>query len=279
MKTLAALMRALVHERLTRVALVMLLLMLTVSLAAPLLPIGRPDQIGYGPRLSPPGWAAWLGCDQLGRPLLARVLQGIRTSFLLSTVSVLIAGAAGALVAMAATYGNRTADEIASRGADILFSFPPILLGILVVAVMSPGMASAMVVIAFISFPTMLRVIRAATLSVMTRDFVVVAEIAGVSFTRRLFVHILPNVIEAFTVQIVYSISVGMIVESGLSFLGIGVQPPVASLGTLLRDGLPYLEVAPWLTLGAGLTLAAAILAVNLLGDGLRRVVDPVQHD
>ncbi|MDE2453053.1 MAG: ABC transporter permease [Burkholderiales bacterium] len=266
------------HERLTRWAVVVLLILLAASLLAPVLPIGRPDQIGYGTRLSPPSWLAPFGCDQLGRPVLARVLQGIQTTFLLSTVAVLVAGALGALVAMATTYGHPTADEVASRGADILFSFPPILLGILVVAVIAPGMLSAMVVIAFITFPTMLRVIRAATLSVMKRDFVVVAEIVGVSFPRRLLVHILPNVVEAFTVQIIYSISVGMIVESGLSFLGIGVQPPLASLGSLLRDGLPYIEVAPWLTLGPGLTLAAAIMAVNLLGDGLRRVVDPASR-
>ena len=159
-----------------------------------------------------------------------------------------------------------------------MFSFPPLLLGILVVAIVSPGVISVMIVISLITFPTMLRVVRATTLGVMRRDFVVVSEIAGTSFARRLLIHIGPNVAETIAVQMVYSISVGMLVESGMSFLGIGVQPPIASLGVLLRDAVLYIEIAPWLTLAPGLTLSAAILATNLLGDGLRRLVDPVEQ-
>jgi peptide/nickel transport system permease protein len=270
--------RGLKGDRLTQGALAVILLLLVASLTSPLLPIGAPDQVGYGQRLGAPSWQIPFGTDNLGRPVLARVLQGVQSTFLLSTIAVLISGLLGALVAMATAYAHPLVDEAANRAADIMFSFPPILLGILIVAVLSPGVMSVMVVIALITFPTMLRVVRAATLSVMRRDFVVVSEIAGTSFATRLFVHILPNVAEAIVVQMVYSISVGMLVESGMSFLGIGVQPPVASLGLILRDGISYLEVAPWLTFSAGLTLAAAIMATNLLGDGLRRIVDPIEQ-
>ena len=278
MKLLHMLRQALRGDRLTQAAVMMLIVLFLCSLLSPLLPIGRPDQVGYGPRLGAPEWSVPFGTDQLGRSVLARVLQGVQTTFLLSTAAVLIAGALGSVVAMTTAYWSRTADEIASRFADVLFSFPPILMGIMVVAVLAPGVVSAIVVISVITFPTMLRVVRAATLSMMRRDFVIVAEITGVPFFRRVWVHLLPNVVEAITVQTIYSISVGMIIESALSFLGIGVQAPVASLGSLLRDGLPYLEIAPWLTFSAGLTLAAGIMAINLLGDGMRRLMDPVSE-
>jgi peptide/nickel transport system permease protein len=272
------LLGSLMSDRLTQIALAALFVLLVLSLISPLLPIGRPDQVGFGPRLGAPTWHALFGTDNLGRPVLARVFQGVQTTILLSTCAVLISGLLGALAAIVTAYLHPMADEMASRFADILFSFPPILLGILVVAVLSPGAVSVMVVISLITFPTMLRVVRAATLAIMRRDFVVSAEIAGVSFAKRVFVHILPNVADAIVVQMIYSISLGMLVESGMSFLGIGVQPPIASLGALLRDGVSYLEIAPWLTFAPGLTLAVAIMATNLLGDGLRRLIDPVEQ-
>ena len=270
--------RLLRGDRFAQLALAVIVLLLLASLFAPLMPIGQPDEIGYGPRLGEPTGALPFGADHLGRSVLARVLQGIKTTFLLSTISVLISGLLGAIVAVTTTYFHRVADEAANRVADIMFSFPPLLLGILVVAIVSPGVISVMIVISLITFPTMLRVVRATTLGVMRRDFVVVSEIAGTSFARRLLIHIGPNVAETTAVQMVYSISVGMLVESGMSFLGIGVQPPIASLGVLLRDAVLYIEIAPWLTLAPGLTLSAAILATNLLGDGLRRLVDPVEQ-
>jgi peptide/nickel transport system permease protein len=270
--------RALRGDRLTQIALAFLVLLLFVSLLAPLLPVGRPDQVGFGARLGGPTWLVPFGTDQLGRSVLARVLQGVHTSIFLSTFAVLVSGALGAIAAMAMTYLHPVAADAANRIADVMFSFPPILLGILVVTVLWPGIISAMVVVALITFPTMLRVVGAATLSVMRRDFVVISEIAGASFSQRLTCHILPNVAETIVVQMIYSISIGMLVESSLSFLGIGVQPPIASLGSLLKDGVSSLEIAPWLTFGAGITLAAAILATNLVGDGLRRLVDPVEQ-
>ncbi len=272
---LIRLRQAVFGDWISGLAFFLLAIFLLASLFAPFLPIGQPDQIGFGPRLTGLSFKSLLGNDQLGRPLLARVLQGIRVTFLLSTSAVLISGALGALVGIAAPYFHRWTDEVASRVADVMFSFPPILLGFLVVAMLKPGVTSAMAVIALITFPTMLRVVRAATITVMTRDFMVVAEISGVRFGERMFSHLLPNVAGVIVVQAVYSISLGMLVESGLSFLGLGVQPPIASLGSLLRDGATYLEIAPWLSVGPGLALALAITSINLLGDAMRGLVDP----
>jgi peptide/nickel transport system permease protein len=276
-RTLRRLAGVVFADGISAASFAVLLLLLVTSLCGPLLPIGGPDQIRFGPRLSPPGWALPFGTDQLGRSTLARVLQGVQVTFLLSTVAVLAAGLLGALVGSAAPYFHRWTDEVVSRIADVMFAFPPILLGFLVVAVLGPGVTSAMAVIGLITFPTMLRVVRAATVSMMTRDFMVVAEIGGAPFADRVRSHILPNVAGVIVVQAVYSVSLGMLVESSLSFLGLGVQPPVASLGSLLRDGAAYVEIAPWLLAGPGLTLALAIMAINLIGDALRRLVDPTQ--
>lgn len=267
------------HDRLVLFAFAILVILLAAAMLAPFLPIGRPDQVGFGPRLSPPDLANLFGTDQLGRSVLARVLQGVQSTTLLSTIAVLISGLVSAMVAMMSVYYSPVSDELFSRFSDVLFSFPPILCGILVVAVLSPGTVSAMAVISLVTFPTMLRVVRAATLGVMKLDFVIVAEISGVSFLRRVFTHILPNVSSVIAVQLIYSISFGMILESAMSFLGIGVQPPIASLGTLIRDGMSYMEIAPWLTFSAGIVLSLAILSINLLGDGLKRLVDPLERD
>ena len=180
---------------------------------------------------------------------------------------------------MIAAYTHRALDETVSRIADMLFSFPPVLLGLLVTAILSPGIHSAVAAIVLITLPAMVRVVRAATLDIARRDFVIVAEVAGASFGRRLFIHLLPNTAGVVAVQTAYSISLGMLIESALSFLGLGVQPPSASLGSLLREGALYLDIAPWLAFGPGALLAAAILSVNLFGDGLRAIVDPSKRD
>tara|TARA_B110000014_G_scaffold263625_1_gene261082 strand:- start:947 stop:1786 length:840 start_codon:yes stop_codon:yes gene_type:complete len=266
------------EDRIALISFSVIVFLLLVSLILPLLPIGQPDEVGYGPRIGAPSWAALFGTDHLGRPVLARLVQGLQMTFLLSTVAVLISGLLGAIVGVATTYLHPFADESANRIADVMFSFPPILLGILVVAVRGPGIVTIMFVISLITFPTMLRVVRATTLDVMRRDFIVVSEIAGTSVIKRLLIHFAPNVTETIAVQMVYSISIGMLVESGMSFLYIGVQAPTASLGALLRDGVSYIAVAPWLIFIPGLTISALILSTNLLGDGLRRLVDPVEQ-
>jgi peptide/nickel transport system permease protein len=257
-------------------AVPVLLLLLVVALIAPILPIPDPAAIGSGPRIAPPSLAFPMGTDTLGRSVLSRTLQGLQTTFLLSTTAVLLAGILGALIGIVAAYMARAVDEGVTRVADIMFSFPPVLLGLLVTAIVGPGISSAIAVIVLFTLPTMIRVVRAAVLTIRHRDFVIIAEVIGASFWRRVFVHLLPNVIAVIVVQMVYSISFGMLVESSLSFLGLGVQPPQASLGSLLREGSLYLDVSPWLSFGPGAILAITILSVNLTGDLLRHLIDPI---
>jgi peptide/nickel transport system permease protein len=159
---------------------------------------------------------------------------------------------------------------------DVMFAFPALILGLLVAAAIGPGSLSAIAVILFATLPLFVRVVRAVALGVVGRGFVTAAEVAGASRLRVMLVHLLPNVLGPLLVQFTYAVSVGILIESGLSFLGLGSQPPESSLGALLRLGSAYLTIAPWLALSAGVVLALSIMAVNLLGDGLRDALEPL---
>jgi peptide/nickel transport system permease protein len=236
---------------------------------------GSPTTLG-GSALSVPGPGHALGTDQLGRSLMPRVVAGIHVTILLSAFAVMIAATIGSLLGLLSGYFKGLMDEIVPRLADLMFSFPAILLAIMISAILKPGTPSAIAAIVIVTLPVMIRVVRAATLTVAEQDFVIQARIAGAGLGRILALHLLPNVASVIIVQAAYSISFGMIIESGISFLGLGVQPPEASLGSLLHDGRVYLSVAPWLVFVPGIVLAITILSVNLVGDGLRRTIDPL---
>ncbi len=265
-----------VNDPLAGVAAFTLTLLVVVGALGDLLPLGDPTAIGTGPRLAAPaeGWP--LGTDELGRSLLPRLVEAVRATFLLATSAVLATAVVGTVAGMAAGYAGRTTDTVIMRLADVLFSFPALLLGILIAAVLGTGSFSAVVAISLVTLPLFVRVVRAVTLTVAERDFVIAAEVSGASAWRIMFVHLLPNIVSATIVQLTYAISVGMLLESALSFLGLGVQPPDASLGSLLRQGAVYLTIAPWLAFGPGVVLTLAIMSVNLLGDGLRDALDPL---
>lgn len=210
-----------------------------------LLPLGDPNEIGVGPRLAPPSLALPLGTDELGRSFLPRAVHGIRATFFLATLAVVLTAIAGTLLGMFAAYAGRGVDALVMRLVDVMFAFPAIVLGLLVAAIVGPGNLSCIAVISFATLPLFVRVVRSVTLSVAERGFVTAAEVAGASRARILFVHLLPNVAGAVIVHLTYAISIGMLIESGLSFLGLGTQPPDSSLGSLLRLGATYLTIAP----------------------------------
>ena len=257
--------------------LVVLVILVFLGAVGPFLPLGDPTEIGAGPRLGPPSLTFPFGNDELGRSVLPRVIEGIGFTFLLSSVAVAVTAIIGTLLGMAAGYLHGFYDGIISRIADILFAFPALLFGLLAAAVLGPGNVSAIVVISTATLPLFIRVVRAVTLSFAQREFVLAAVVSGASTWRVLWVNLLPNVLSAAIVQLTYALSIGMLIESGLSFLGLGVQPPSASLGSLLRLGSVYLTVSPWLVLVPGLVLALAIMSVNLLGDAIRNALEPLR--
>jgi peptide/nickel transport system permease protein len=270
-------MKFLRHDPLGRLGAGLLIALVLIGGIGPWLPIGDATAIGAGARLGPPSVEFWFGTDDLGRDYLPRVVEGIGATFLLSSVAVLITAVLGTLLGMAAGALGGLADGLIARCADVLFAFPALLFGLLAAAVLGPGNIAAIVVISTATLPLLVRVIRSVTLAVAEREFVIAARVAGASTTRVLLVHILPNVLGAAVVQLSYALSVGMLIESGLSFLGLGVQPPQASLGSLLRLGSVYLNVAPALVLVPGAVLALAIMAVNLLGDAIRDALEPLR--
>jgi peptide/nickel transport system permease protein len=273
----AALRRFFRHDRLGVLGAALLVVLVVLGAAGPVLPLGDAEAIGAGPRLGPPSLSFLMGTDELGRDYLPRVVEAIGATFLLSSIAVAITAAIGTLLGMTAGYLHGASDAAIARVADVLFAFPALLFGLLAAAVLGPGNIAAIVVIATATLPLFIRVIRSVTLAVAEREFVVAAVVAGASTWRVLIVHILPNVVGAAVIQLTYALSIGMLVESGLSFLGLGVQPPRASLGSLLRLGSVYLNVSPGMVLIPGLVLALAIMSVNLLGDTLRNALEPLR--
>lgn len=263
-------------DKLSLFGVLLLTALLLLGIFGSYLPIGDPVKIAAGPRLSPPSLRFPFGTDELGRSFLPRVVEGIRATFLLSSVAVVITAVAGTLLGMLAGYFKGAPDQLVARGADILFAFPALLLGLLVAAVLGPGLIPAILVISFATLPLFIRVVRSVTFTVAGRGFVTAAEVAGASPLRIMLVHLLPNIIGAVVVQLTYALSIGMIIESALSFLGLGVQPPQSSLGSLVQQGSAYLTIAPWLVISSGAVLSAAIMSVNLVGDAIRDALEPL---
>jgi peptide/nickel transport system permease protein len=251
-----------------------LLLLVLVALGSLVHAGGDPDAI-VGPRLRPPGPGWWLGTDNLGRSMLPRVMEGVGTTLLLSSAAVLVTAALSAGFGILAGYRGGYLNELVMRVVELLYSFPAIVLAILVAAVAGPGQLAAVASIVLVTIPLMIRLVRAAAVAVAERDYVTAAAISGAGLPRILGRHILPNVAGTIAVQGTYALSVGISVEGGLSFLGFGVQPPQASLGVLIRQGGTYMMAAPWLIIGPGVVLVLAILSINVLGDGLRDRFEP----
>lgn len=277
MRILKGLYAFYLNDRLTGLAGLALLVLVLMGVFGSMLPLGDPTAIGVGPRLGPPTGELPLGTDELGRSYLPRVVQGIRVTFLIASIAVMLTAALGTLIGMISAYVRGWVDALIMRLADVMFAFPALILGLLVAALIGPGDVSVVTVITAATLPLFIRVVRAVTLSLAERGFVVAAEVAGASRMRVMIVHLLPNITGAVLVQLTYALSVGMLIESGLSFLGLGIQPPYASLGSLLRTGAVYLTVAPWMVFSSGAVLSLAIMSVNLVGDGLRDMLDPLR--
>lgn len=228
-----------------------------------------------GGRLEVPSAAFPLGTDNLGRSVLPRLLEGIATTLALSLVAVACSAVVSTVAGMLAGSFAGAVSETVMRVVDVLYAFPALVLAILVSALVGPGHLAAIASITLITIPLMTRMVRMATMRVVARDFVVSARISGVR-TGRIFVrHLLPNIAGTIAVQASYALSVAILVEGGLSFLGYGVQVPDASLGLLVQEGMLYLTRAPWLLLAPGATLVVSILCVNLIGDSLRDRFEP----
>ncbi|WP_433474515.1 ABC transporter permease [Spirillospora sp. CA-142024] len=261
-------------DPLSRAGLAVLLVLVLAALGSVVHLGGDPDEI-VGPRLQAPGPQWWLGTDNLGRSMLPRVLEGIATTLLLSSAAVLVTAAVSTGFGIVAGYAGGYVNGLVMRLVEVLYAFPAIILAVLVAAVLGPGQLAALAAIVLVTIPLMTRLVRGAAAAVAQRDYVTAAIIGGARMPRVLGTHVLPNVAGTVAVQGTYALSVGISVEGGLGFLGLGVQPPQASLGMLINQGAVYLVAAPWLVVGPGVVLVLAILSINVFGDGLRDRLEP----
>jgi peptide/nickel transport system permease protein len=221
-------------------------------------------------RLAASSAAHPLGTDQLGRDLLSMLMAGARPSLGVALLAVAIGLGGGVPLGLVAAARPGWIDEAVSRAADILFAFPAVVLALLVIAVAGPGATHAAIAIGLFNIPIFARVTRAAARSIWTRDFILAARLAGKSRLDISVGHILPNIAGALLVQAAVQLSLGLIAEAGLSFLGLGTQPPHASWGRMLADGQTLIGVAPRLVLLPGLAILLTVLGINLAGDALR---------
>jgi peptide/nickel transport system permease protein len=222
-------------------------------------------------RLAPASPAHPLGTDQLGRDLLSMLMAGARPSLGVALLAVAIGLGAGVPLGLVAAAKPGWVDEGIARGADILFAFPALVLALLIVAVAGPGATNAGIAIGLFNVPVFARLTRAAARGVWTRDFILAARVAGKGSTRISIEHVLPNIMGPLLVQACVQLSLGLIAEAGLSFLGLGAQPPSPSWGRMLADGQTLIGVAPGLVILPGLAILLTVLGINLAGDGLRR--------
>lgn len=254
---------------------VVVILFVIFAVAAPL--IAPHDPIAMSPldRLKGPSGKHLLGTDFFGRDILSRILYGARISLAVSGLSVAVSATIGTLLGLIAGYVGRWPEYVIMRLMDILFAFPAILLAILVVAVVGQGFASIIIAIATVQTPIFARVVRGPALSLKHVEFVQSAISSGAPTHRVLFRHVLPNISGPILVQLALSLSGAIVVEAALSFLGLGAVPPTPSLGSMLSENRNYMEMAPWTVLYPGLALGLLVLAVNILGDTLRDLLDP----
>jgi len=226
-------------------------------------------------RLKPPGSIYWLGTDLLGRDTFSRLMLGIGQSFVVAFASVAGATLAGTILGLLAAWWGGLWDSILMRLMDVLLAFPAILLALLIIAIVGPGTFTSVAAIAIVYTPIFARVVRGPALSLKRRDFVDAARTFGSSQRYILTRHLLFNLVAPLTVQVTLALAWALLTEAGLSFLGLGTQPPAPSLGLMLAESKNLMQHAPWLMLFPGLTIMVGILGFNLTGDALRDILDP----
>jgi peptide/nickel transport system permease protein len=255
----------------------LLALVVLAALAGPLLTPYPYDAQDFAVALTPPfvDLGHPLGTDQFGRDILSRILYGARVTLFVSLSGMLLAGFVGVTAGLCSAYFGGVLDAVLMRLADVQLSFPYLILAIAMMALLGPSLPLLVVVLAVRGWVTYARVIRGVTLSLREEEFVLAAEVAGASPRRIVLRHLLPNVLAPVIVLSSFELAAMMLIEASLSFLGLGVQPPMPSWGSMISQGRDYIYTAWWLTTLPGLALMLAVLGANQLGDGVRDLLDP----
>lgn len=261
----------------TRLLVVGLAILVPLVIAVTLLPLVLgldATGIDVTNKLLPPSWDHPLGTDEFGRDLLARLLHGGRLSLAVGAISASLTGVIGLLLG-ALSGVSRVADAVISRFVDALMIFPGMILGIMIVAALGPSMANVVLAMTILYTPRIIRVVRASVLEISGLDFVEAVRATGAGEARIILRHVVPNALAPLIVQLTFGFAWAILVESGLSFLGLGTPPPAPSWGNIISDGRAFIRTAPWIMLSAGAMISAAVMGLNLIGDGFRDLLDP----
>ena len=273
MKSIISTLRDLWKDPMGKIGIIGVLLLIVVAIFAPLIAPSPYDEIGM--RFQPPSAEHLFGTDKFGRDVLSRVIYGARVSLEVGIIAVGIGATAGYVLGLVAGYFEGPVDRVIMCVMDILFAFPSILLAIFISAVLGRGIGPTMVAIGIVNIPVFARTVRAAVISAKGLEYVSNARSVGVRTGAILIRHISPNVVAPFTVQATLALSSAILTEASMSFLGLGIQPPDPSWGSMLSEARSYMEQAPWTALFPILFIVVTILLFNILGDSLRDVLDP----
>lgn len=257
------------------VGLFMAFSVVTIALIAPWISPYDPIAQDMNIQHAPPSWAHPFGADSYGRDQFSRILWGSRVSLVVGILSVLFAMVAGIPLGMIGGYKGGRIDNLVLRFIDIFMSFPIVILGLLVLAIMGPGLSKIVIAIGVALTPRIARLARGSTLSIKGKEYIEAARAVGQNDGKIMFVHVLPNIFGEILVMGTLWVATAIIVEASLSFIGLGVRPPTPSWGAMIRDGLDQLTNAPWLSLFPGLAIFTSVFSFNLIADGLRDISDP----
>lgn len=266
--------KVLLRNKTTAVGVTLTLLIVLSTLFAPWL-TGHPPYQQSRNRLDAPSGEHWFGTDQYGRDIASRVLHGGRISLGVALGAVIVGGSIGVVIGLLAGYHGGRFDRVATQIADFLLSFPSILVGVILLVILGPGITSAAIAIGIALIPRFLRVVRAEVLALREIEFVDAARVLGASDTRIIVRHVLPNVMGSVATTATLWVATAIRLEAGLSFLGLGAQPPTPSWGLMLKEGMNVILFSPWLAFFPGLAIFVSVLSINMVGDGLRDAVDP----
>jgi peptide/nickel transport system permease protein len=257
-------------NRLAVGSFLVLVVLILASAAAPIIAPYQPDAIDLANRLSGPSAAHWLGTDALGRDTLSRLLYGGRVSLFAAALAVSVAAIIGVPLGLIAGYFGGWLDWLLGRFADVLMTFPPLILAIAIIAATGPGLITAMIAIGIVYAPRILRVVRSATLAVRAETYIEASVSIGTPWPQIILQRVLPNILSPLLVQISLMLAAALLAEAALSLLGLGVVPPTPSWGNILGRGFLEIRSTPQLMVWPGVAIAIATLSFNLLGDGLR---------
>jgi peptide/nickel transport system permease protein len=256
-----------------------MLLAVAVALAAPLVAPYDPLAQNLGNTLARPDRAHLLGTDNVGRDVLSRVVWGTRVSLLAGLVSVALAMVTGSVLGLLAGYSGGRVDGLVMRLMDAILSFPPLVLALALGAVLGAGLAGVLLALGVVYTPTFARLMRGQVLAITARDYVDAARALGASGWRVAWRHVVPNALNPIIVQASLSVAFAILAEASLSFLGLGIQPPQASWGSMINAGRGYLQQAPWIVFGPGAALFVTVVGLNFVGDAVRDALDPRTRD